>query len=317
MYYTYLFECPSFNIFVCFHFASQLVERGLVNFRKKMNIWENSSFGPVKGKPLSPFISKLKLLLNDEKYFRAIHWSETGTAIVITDGETFKKLVLDRSEEMFKTRNFTSFVRQLNLYGFRKVPVSGKADPSKNMKFEHVHFKRDKPELMHLVSRTCPSRKKKKTASTSTSAKYTNKYYPRSRCSSNLSAESGADRDAYKANGPFGESPKSSPNKSGREFNHSQNSPFVLAGATAAPNKALEDYMYQKFQEERDAVQLLLSLRNPAPTPVYESLPPQAQIPFEPVRFPVYPFYPTSPPILGPYNYYWTVWQAWCSVQAS
>ena len=124
----------------------------------------NSLFTPVKGKPLSPFISKLKLLLNEEKYRKAIRWSESGGAILITDGEVFKRQVLDESAEMFKTRNFTSFVRQLNLYGFRKVPVNGKGDPSKNMEFEHVHFKRNKPELMHLVKRTCPSRKKKRVA---------------------------------------------------------------------------------------------------------------------------------------------------------
>lgn len=108
-----------------------------------------------KNKPLSPFVSKLRFLLNSTKYHHAISWSVDGRAIIITDIDTFKRSVLDNEEEMFKTRNFTSFVRQLNLYGFRKVPSNGKSDPMSNMKFEHVHFRRERPDLMYLVHRTC------------------------------------------------------------------------------------------------------------------------------------------------------------------
>lgn len=274
----------------------------LVHFTREMNIWESTSFGPIKGKPLSPFISKLKLLLNDEKYRRAIRWSENGDAIVITDGETFKKLVLDRSEEMFKTRNFTSFVRQLNLYGFRKVPVSGKADPSKNMKFEHSHFKRDKPELMHLVHRTCTSRKKKKSASTCTALKLDKGKYFARKCNTYTGAEGSSEVDEYGegTEESFGESPHSTPNKDGSEFNHSHNSPFEVANNG---NKALEDYMYQKFQEEQVAVQLLLNLRYSTPSPSCEGLQPPPQMQFDPTCYPMYPLYPTSP-LYGQYNFY-------------
>ena len=77
-----------------------------------------------KNRPLSPFISKLRFLLNCTKHQDAIHWSSDGRSIVITNVEVFKQSVLDNDAEMFKTKNFTSFVRQLNLYGFRKVTAT-------------------------------------------------------------------------------------------------------------------------------------------------------------------------------------------------
>jgi len=108
-----------------------------------------------KNRPLSPFISKLRFLLNCTKHQDAIHWSSDGRSIVITNVEVFKQSVLDNEAEMFKTKNFTSFVRQLNLYGFRKVPSNGKSDPATNMKFEHANFRRERPDLMQYIQRTC------------------------------------------------------------------------------------------------------------------------------------------------------------------
>lgn len=215
-----------------------------------------------KGKPLSPFISKLKLLLNDVKYRRAIRWSENGSAIVITDGETFKKLVLDRSEEMFKTRNFTSFVRQLNLYGFRKVPVSGKADPAKNMKFDHAFFKRDRPELMYQVRRTCTPSKKKRKSCFASGKKASPEPYREEYDDNDLGGDEETASDSSLCTGRF---LQETPNKNSlsytNNFNHSSNSPFE------PPQREGEswNYMYRKFEDELMAVQLLLSLRNSSP----------------------------------------------------
>ena len=235
----------------------------------------NSLFTPVKGKPLSPFISKLKLLLTEEKYRKAIRWSESGGAILITDGEVFKRQVLDESAEMFKTRNFTSFVRQLNLYGFRKVPVNGKGDPSKNMEFEHVHFKRNKPELMHLVKRTCPSRKKKRVAQgTLTTVKRESPLSGEQRYGKFKSAEGdqGVSGKLGRNDSSFySESPNSSPHndmeieEESTEFNHSTHSPFEVAQANVG--NSLQEYYYQRFQEEQIAVQLLLNLRYSSSSP--------------------------------------------------
>eukprot|EP00794_Sanderia_malayensis_P016966 gene16966-18675_t len=117
---------------------------------------------PQKTKPMSPFIAKLRLLLKQRKYWNAIHWSTDGRALVITDMETFKDQVLENDDEMFKTKNFASFVRQLNLYGFRKLQTTNaRGDPTMNMHFEHPNFRRDRPDLIPLVQRTCNSTKRR------------------------------------------------------------------------------------------------------------------------------------------------------------
>lgn len=281
-----------------------------------MEVANSLHITPVKGKPLSPFISKLKLLLSDEKYRKAIRWSENGGAILITDGEAFKRQVLDESAEMFKTRNFTSFVRQLNLYGFRKVPINGKGDPSKNMEFEHVNFKRDRPELMHLVHRTCSSRKKKRVAQgTLTTLKRESSTQLRTPPCGKLKLsenEKGAVNENPKPrshNSFFSESLNSSPFKceaesgeeSNVEFNHSRHSPFDVALANGG--NSLIDYYYQKHQEEQIAVQLLLNLRYSSSSPQsYENFQP-SQAPYDPscTGYPMY-MYPTSVPFYGQYN---------------
>ena len=282
-----------------------------------MDIANSLHFTPVKGKPLSPFISKLKLLLSDEKYRKAIRWSESGGAVLITDGEAFKRQVLDESAEMFKTRNFTSFVRQLNLYGFRKVPVNGKGDPSKNMEFEHVHFKRDKPELMHLVHRTCSSRKKKRVAQGTlttfkreSSTQLGGPPYRKLKSSENEKGGVNSGKLRRSDSSFYGESPDSSPHKgeteseeesSAGEFNHSRHSPFEVA-PTSGGNSLLE-YYYQKHQEEQIAVQLLLNLRysTSSPQSCENFQPPQATYDPSCTGYPMY-MYPTSVPFYGQYN---------------
>lgn len=279
-----------------------------------MEITDSLHRTPVKGKPLSPFISKLKLLLSDEKYRNAIRWSESGGAILITDGEAFKRQVLDESAEMFKTRNFTSFVRQLNLYGFRKVPVNGKGDPSKNMEFEHIHFKRDKPELMHLVHRTCSSRKKKRVAQGNLTnfkrespSQSGGLHYGKFKLAD--SGKGAVSKPRRSNNSFYRKSPGSPPkpeaeneDETNYELNNSRYSSFERASANGG--NSLMDYYYQKHQEEQIAVQLLLNLRYSlsTPPPNYENCQP-SQTPCDPpcTGYPMY-MYPTTVPFYGQYN---------------
>ncbi|TDH72118.1 hypothetical protein CCR75_001240 [Bremia lactucae] len=83
-------------------------------------------------------------------------WSESGTSFIIKLPREFAKTMLPR---YFKHNNFSSFVRQLNFYGFRKhkkdeIVISTEEDKSKNWwEFYHDKFLRGRQELMAQIRR--------------------------------------------------------------------------------------------------------------------------------------------------------------------
>ena len=70
-----------------------------------------------KSKKSNSFIFKLYDILNNTLYQKIICWNNDGTAILIKDTFKLCEIVLPI---FFKHNNFSSFVRQLNLYGFHK-----------------------------------------------------------------------------------------------------------------------------------------------------------------------------------------------------
>jgi hypothetical protein len=91
------------------------------------------------------FIKTLYQILEDKDCSEYISWSQDGRAIVIKKPTEFAESLLP---VYFKHSNFSSFVRQLNLYNFRKK----KRYPFDNT-FAHTMFLKGRMDLLKLVKR--------------------------------------------------------------------------------------------------------------------------------------------------------------------
>lgn len=68
-----------------------------------------------------PFLLKTYMLVEDPATDNVVSWNEDGSAFVVWQPAEFAR---DLLPTLFKHCNFSSFVRQLNTYGFRKVATS-------------------------------------------------------------------------------------------------------------------------------------------------------------------------------------------------
>ncbi|KAI3471689.1 hypothetical protein Pfo_028339 [Paulownia fortunei] len=68
-----------------------------------------------------PFLLKTYMLVEDPATDEVISWNGDGTAFVVWQPAEFAR---DLLPTLFKHSNFSSFVRQLNTYGFRKVATN-------------------------------------------------------------------------------------------------------------------------------------------------------------------------------------------------
>ncbi|KAJ7098147.1 hypothetical protein B0H15DRAFT_772442, partial [Mycena belliarum] len=101
------------------------------------------------------FLNKLYEMVNDEKTNHLIEWSTSGDSFFVFDQERFSREVLPH---WFKHQNFASFVRQLNMYGFHKIPhlqqgVLKSEAESDHWNFYQQNFLRDQPDLLCLIQR--------------------------------------------------------------------------------------------------------------------------------------------------------------------
>lgn len=79
-------------------------------------------------------------------------WSEEGDTFIVKDMEEFANLL----PRFFKHRNFRSFVRQLNFYGFRKLRTDGaliSERPAHWWEFRHDKFLRGHSRLLVQIKR--------------------------------------------------------------------------------------------------------------------------------------------------------------------
>ena len=110
-----------------------------------------------------PFVSKLYEMANEATIAaECFAWSEAGDCFWITNGDMFARDVLPA---YFKHNNYASFVRQLNLYGFRRSTDKGRIVPGQPgvEVFRHPAFIRGRKDLIADIHRKAANTPEKRT----------------------------------------------------------------------------------------------------------------------------------------------------------
>lgn len=85
-------------------------------------------------------------VLSETTSRKVISWSDSGKAFRIWDADEFAKTVLPK---YFRTAKFSSFQRNLNLYGFCKI----RRGPDQDM-YAHSYFQRNEPDGLFQLRKT-------------------------------------------------------------------------------------------------------------------------------------------------------------------
>lgn len=102
----------------------------------------------------SKFVYKLFRMVSDADYQHLISWNRNGTSVMVCNFDEFAKEVLGKH---FKHSNFSSFIRQLNMYGFYKVNKTPRGHrqsvDAQIWEFSHPKFLRGRPDLLDDIRR--------------------------------------------------------------------------------------------------------------------------------------------------------------------
>mmetsp|Transcript_16529 Transcript_16529/g.50652 ORF Transcript_16529/g.50652 Transcript_16529/m.50652 type:complete len:341 (-) Transcript_16529:1018-2040(-) len=109
--------------------------------------------GGGKNPNVGSFLTKCFTIFSTESYAQYCGFSEDGDSAVIYNVHEFAAKILPRH---FKHSNMQSFVRQLNMYGFRKSP----SEPTTAV-FKHPNFKRGRADLLVLIKRRSAEERRK------------------------------------------------------------------------------------------------------------------------------------------------------------
>eukprot|EP01134_Creolimax_fragrantissima_P008176 CFRG8176T1 len=119
----------------------------------------------------STFLQKLLTMLDDPKSEEFISWSASGTSFFIFDSVTFSKDILP---QYFRHNKFASFVRQLNMYDFHKIPIDAarQQENENTVQFMNPYFVRGRPHLLSNMKRKAGSRVDGKLDATASEQEY-------------------------------------------------------------------------------------------------------------------------------------------------
>ena len=114
----------------------------------------NNDVDGIQTLSVNKFPYKLWKIVNECKS-QSIKWNTSGRNIIVHKSN-FQEEYLDPLKKTFKTSNIGSFIRQLNLYGFKKVQPSCKQyseNEQEVQEFHNEYFRRGRPDLVNELRR--------------------------------------------------------------------------------------------------------------------------------------------------------------------